>query len=219
MIGTRSSGLGALSATLRIGSCVKFPPCSTKKCFRPASDASGQMRVKSMRAVPELGVVAADLVHVLDVPHHEAAGRALEPVVGRLLRVRDPVEIHLQLDQRGVRFLEDDVVAHLPVLVHELEVVIVIRQLQAGLLDLRSGDVQPLGDDLELVDGPEALGEQRPGDVGLPQHLGALDAPIDVALQVVDAGGRELVEIVMTAGRGDLVRAQAARRTSLAGSP
>ena len=111
-----------------------------------------------MRAVAELGVVAADLVHVLDVPHHEAAGRALEPVVGWLLRVvREPVEIDLQLDQLGIRLLEDDVVAELPVLFDELEVVIVIRELQAGLLDLRAGDVQALGDDLELVDGPERL--------------------------------------------------------------
>ena len=42
----------ALSATLRKGSRVKLPPCSTKKCFRPASEASGQMRVKSIVPFP-----------------------------------------------------------------------------------------------------------------------------------------------------------------------
>jgi hypothetical protein len=33
----------ALSVTLRMGSCVKLPPCPTKKCFSPASSASGQI--------------------------------------------------------------------------------------------------------------------------------------------------------------------------------
>ena len=65
------------------------------------------------------------------------------------------------------------------------------------------------GDYLDFVDRPEALGEQRPGDIRLPKHARALDAPVDVALHVVDAGGGELVEIVMTTGGGDLAGAQA----------
>ena len=64
--------------------------------------------------------------------------------------MRDPVQVDLQLDQRRIGLLEDDVVSDLPVLLDELEVVIVIRELEPGLLDCVAGNVQPLGDDLEL---------------------------------------------------------------------
>ena len=74
--------------------------------------------------------------------------------------MRDPVQIHLQLDQRRIGFLEDDVIADLPVLLDELEVVVVVGELQPGFLDLRADDVQPLGDDLELFDRSEARVEQ-----------------------------------------------------------
>ena len=76
---------------------------------------------------------------------------------GDLRSSRDPVQIHLQLDQRRIRFLEDDVVSDLPVLLDELEVVVVVGQLQPGLLDLSSSDVQPLSGDLELFYRPGAF--------------------------------------------------------------
>ena len=89
--------------------------------------------------------------------------------------MRDPVQIHLQLDERRIRLLEDDVVAHLPVLLDELEVVVMVGELQAGFLDRVASDVEPLRDDLELLDGSRVFVEQRPGDVLLAEDLGAFN--------------------------------------------
>ena len=65
---------------------------------------------------------------------------------------------------------------------------VVIGQLQPGLLDLSASDVQSFSDNLELLDRPEALVDQWPGDVRMPDRMGAFDAAVDVSLQVVDAG-------------------------------
>ena len=68
------------------------------------------------------------------MPHHEATGLTLEPFVGRELRtVCDPVQVNLQLDERRISFLEDDVVSDLPILFDELEVVVVVSELELRL--------------------------------------------------------------------------------------
>ena len=96
-----------------------------------------------------------------------------------------------------------------PLLLDELEVVVVIRQLQAGLADLGADDVQALGDHLELLDGPRLFVQPGPRDVLVPERAGALDASIDVTRQVVDRSGHELVQVVVAArGRQVVVRQQ-----------
>ena len=123
--------------------------------------------------------------------------------------MRDPVQIHLQLDQRWIRVLEDDVVSDLPVLLDELEVVIVVGQLEPGLPDLRPNDVQTLSDDFELLDCSIARVEQGPRDVCLTEGMGAFDAAVDVSFHVVRTGRREPIQIVVAAGGREFVVSQA----------
>ena len=58
--------------------------------------------------------------------------------------MRHPVEIQLELDERRVGALHDDVVPHLPVLRKEIEIVIVIGGLEPRPHHLFADPVQPL---------------------------------------------------------------------------
>jgi hypothetical protein len=90
------------------------------------------------------------------------------------------------------------------VLVDELEIVIVIRNRQLRLPGLLAGNVQPLGYDLELVEGPGIRVDKGPRDVWLPKRPSAFDTPVHITLQLVDARVHVPIQVVMPARRREV---------------
>ncbi len=90
--------------------------------------------------------------HVLHVHLGEPAGILREVGEGVLPPIGDPEQVHLALEQLGVRVGEQDVVRQLPLERFELVAVIVIGQLQSRGLDLLAGLVERLGHALPAVD-------------------------------------------------------------------
>src|SRR5262245_36567513 len=94
---------------------------------------------------------------VLDVDQRESARPAREVREGILPALGDPVEVHLERHRGRVATLEEDVIRDPPFDLRELEVVVVVREPDAGRLCTLAELIQEVGDGPVAIEGPPIL--------------------------------------------------------------
>src|ERR1700733_15171416 len=140
----------------------------------PAADRRHVLeRVTEILAAPRRNL--RKVLNILDVDQGKASGIAFKVFERVGAGDRDPAEVKLHLDQVWVAHFEEQIVRKLPIDGEELEPVVVIGKLDAGLLASFSGTVESFRRALPTVGLlADVRGDPGTDDVTLTDDFGGL---------------------------------------------